>query len=296
MIRRMLKVLFMSVVVMISFFVIDVNARSLGCTYDITYTGYNNSEEKIQLTVGNNGDTLTENWTSISAGSNSPINNINNKSNYTNRLILNDFKDGENFTCPKISYTISKDNNNGYRVYVGNNNAGYLNSVSASSNTSNNDPDNSQNNTSGNVDNSTNNDSNNNGNSGSTNNSNSTDPTASPSPSASSELEKLEWEKLGEEDVDATCEDTMGDLIEELQKYFDMIKIIAPILLIVFGALDFAGATTGMNNKDTMQKTTSKFIRRCIAALAIFFLPTFIEVLLNLPGLPDIEDVLCGLK
>lgn len=300
MVKGYFKWLIVSVVIMISGYVTSVGARSLSCSYDITYTGYSNSEEKIQLVISDDNDKLHESWSVINADSNNPLNNINNKSNYINKLELDDFKDGDNFVCPKINYTIVKDNNNGFRVYVGNSDAGYLNTIQPSSNNSDNTTndetigDNSANNS---TDNSQNNNSTdtttNNGNNDTVNDN--TNPTSSPSPSSTDTLEKIEWEKIGE-DADATCEDTMGDLVDELQKYFDMIKIIAPILLMVFGAIDFAGATVGMNNKDAMAKTTSKFIRRCIAALAIFFLPTLIEVVFTLPGLPSIEDVLCGLK
>lgn len=286
MIKRILKCLIMSVVVMIFFFVTSVDARNLDCSYDLTYTGYSNNEEKIRLIISNEDNNLHEEWVNVNSGSKNPLNNINSKSNYINKLEFNDFKDGDNFVCPKISYTIVKDNNDGFRVYVGLSNAGYLNSISPSGDNSNNDDNQVENN---NQD-DTNSDDNN-----STPGTDNSDLTSSPSPSPSDSLEKIEWEKVGD-DVEASCESTMGELIDELQRYFDMIKIIAPILLIVFGALDFAGATTGMNNKDTMEKTTNKFIKRCIAALAIFFLPTLIEVVFTLPGLPEIEEVLCGLK
>ena len=119
---------------------------------------------------------------------------------------------------------------------------------------------------------------------------------STPTPSPTDDNNKIKWEGLGEDvDDDATCQEIMGDLIDELQRYFDMIRIIAPILLIIFGVMDFAGAVIDIK-KDAMEKTVSKFIRRCIAAIAIFFLPVLIEVLLTLPGLPEVEDVLCGIR
>lgn len=286
MIKRILEYLIMSVVVMISCYVTSVDARSLDCSYDLTYTGYDKREEKIQLQVSDDGDKLQEKWTKLDVSSKNPLDNINKKDNYINKLELDDFKNEDGFVCPKITYMIVKDENNGFRVYVGNSDSGYLNSVSPSSSAS---SDNEENN----KQDSASSDSNNNSNA-TTNNDGSTS-ASSPSPSPSDTLEKIEWETVGD-DVQASCEETMGELIDELQRYFDMIKIIAPILLIIFGAIDFAGATMGMNNKDTMEKAINKFVKRCIAALAIFFLPTLIEVVLTLPGLPEVEDVLCGLK
>lgn len=282
MIIRMLKIFSMSIVVMISFFVTNVSASN-SCTYDISYIGYSNNEEKIRLVINLDDNQLNESWSKIKTDSRSPIDNINKKEGYTNKLEFSDFKDNENTFCPNINYTITKDNNNGFRVYIGNKSSGYLNSVSPSSQDIDDDIDiNDDKNNSNNLD----------DNNLTSNNQNKPDSDES---SNDSGLEKIEWDSLGE-DTDGTCSESIGEVINDLQRYFNMIKILTPILLIVFGSIDFLYATSLMNNKDVMPKAINKFIKRCIAALAIFFLPMIIEVLLTLPGLPSIEDVLCGLK
>lgn len=274
--KKELRYLYVFGIIIVAFLWIDVKASTLSCTYDITYTGYSNKEEVVQLVITNDKENLKETWSLVNGNDSSIIDNINNKKNYTNKLDFDYFKEDDSFICPSISYTIVKDNNDGFRVYVGKKNDGYLNVLSASSNDSNNEV----------ISNDNNND----------NESNGDLVESTPTPSPTDDNNKIKWEGLGEDvDDDATCQEIMGDLIDELQRYFDMIRIIAPILLIIFGVMDFAGAVIDIK-KDAMEKTVSKFIRRCIAAIAIFFLPVLIEVLLTLPGLPEVEDVLCGIR
>ncbi len=84
------------------------------------------------------------------------------------------------------------------------------------------------------------------------------------------------------------------DLISDILGWF---RIIAPILLILLVALDFGQAVLQQDN-DALKKATSKIIKRALATVALFFVPTFIRVLINLPGvrstiqIPD--DPLCG--
>lgn len=103
------------------------------------------------------------------------------------------------------------------------------------------------------------------------------------------------WPSMGQ-DVALDCEEIMGDALDVIQEVFDWIKIIVPILLILFGGLDFSKAVV-MNDKDILQKAVSNFVKRCIAALAIFFLPTLINLLLSMPGISDnIAGTFCSLS
>lgn len=85
------------------------------------------------------------------------------------------------------------------------------------------------------------------------------------------------------------------EFIEEIIGY---VRIFVPILLIILGAVDFGSAVLSQD-QDSLKKSGSKFVKRCIAAVAIFFVPTLIRLLLSLPGIKDniilVDDPTCGL-
>lgn len=92
-----------------------------------------------------------------------------------------------------------------------------------------------------------------------------------------------------------TCEsifnfDNPDSLGSFLQRIFDMVKLIAPILVILFGSLDFGKAVIS-SDQEELKKAQSRFIKRCIAAVALFFLPTIINLLLE-----HIDATTCNLK
>lgn len=60
-------------------------------------------------------------------------------------------------------------------------------------------------------------------------------------------------------------------------------KIIIPILLILLGALDLGKAVIGSKDDD-VKKAVNALIRRFVAAVVIFFLPTIIGFLMNVIG------------
>lgn len=84
------------------------------------------------------------------------------------------------------------------------------------------------------------------------------------------------------------------ELIKEVLGYF---RILAPIALLVMVAIDFAGAVLASDDK-ALTNATGKAVKRAIAAVLLFFIPTLIRVVLDLPGvrsaiqIPD--DPLCG--
>ena len=58
-------------------------------------------------------------------------------------------------------------------------------------------------------------------------------------------------------------------------------KIIIPLLLIIFGMLDLGKAVTS-NKEDEIKKATASLMRRAIAAVVIFFIPTLVGVIMGL--------------
>ena len=61
----------------------------------------------------------------------------------------------------------------------------------------------------------------------------------------------------------------------------DIIKIAVPILLIIMGSIDFAKAIIA-GKDDEIKKSQSTFIKRVIAAVIVFFVPTIVGLLLSL--------------
>ncbi|MBQ8193257.1 MAG: hypothetical protein IJZ46_04235 [Bacilli bacterium] len=78
------------------------------------------------------------------------------------------------------------------------------------------------------------------------------------------------------------CETLIGqDLIDEINKYLDIVKIAIPIILIGLGVIDFTKAIfAGDDSK--MKKAQQDFIKRIAIAILIFLTPTIINLLLSL--------------
>jgi len=91
------------------------------------------------------------------------------------------------------------------------------------------------------------------------------------------------------------CEGIFGEeLLGIIQEVLNYIQIAAPILLIVFGVVDFGQAILS-DDQNALKKATSKFTKRAIACIAIFFAPLIVNLLLNLiEGMTT--DPTCGIK
>lgn len=67
----------------------------------------------------------------------------------------------------------------------------------------------------------------------------------------------------------------------------NVLKIIVPIALIVMGSVDMLRAVAASDEK-AIKESASRFIRRCIAAIAIFFVVTIVTVLMDIFAKTDI--------
>lgn len=82
--------------------------------------------------------------------------------------------------------------------------------------------------------------------------------------------------------VDKDCEGVLGtDLIEFFQKILNWVKIVAPILVIVLGSIDFAGALL-KDDKDALSKAFGKLMKRIIIAIVLFFIPVILNFILDI--------------
>ena len=84
-----------------------------------------------------------------------------------------------------------------------------------------------------------------------------------------------------------------------LQDALNIIRLAVPVLLIVLGSIDLGTAVVS-DDKDALKKSTSKLIKRCIAAIVIFFVPLLVEVLVNLVetsgNITIVDDPMCGIE
>lgn len=87
------------------------------------------------------------------------------------------------------------------------------------------------------------------------------------------------------------------DAADFLGKIINWVRILAPALLIVLGAVDI-GSVVISEDRDNVKKATSKFIKRCICAIAIFFVPLIVKVLLDISGITGtlVDDPMCGIE
>ncbi len=90
--------------------------------------------------------------------------------------------------------------------------------------------------------------------------------------------------------IDTQTEGSFGWLLQKLLNY---IKIAGPILVVLLSALDFIKAIAS-SEEDAFKKAQSRLVVRLVAALALFLVPTFVELLLGL--INGINDPTCGLK
>ena len=92
------------------------------------------------------------------------------------------------------------------------------------------------------------------------------------------------------------CKGLLGqDLIDKINSYLDIIKLIIPIILIGYGILDFTKAVFG--GEEDMKKAQKSFFKRIGIAVIIFLTPTLINLLLTLANKvwPIIQPSSCGI-
>ena len=63
-------------------------------------------------------------------------------------------------------------------------------------------------------------------------------------------------------------------------------KIVIPLLIIVLGMMDLGKAVVGSKD-DEIKKATSALVKRAIAGVVIFFIPTLVKIIFNLFNLDE---------
>jgi len=78
-----------------------------------------------------------------------------------------------------------------------------------------------------------------------------------------------------------SCEGLISDDLEAVIQFaLKIVRIAAPILLIILCTIDFSQAVIS-GDQDALKKTTSKVVKRAIAALALFLVPFFVSLAID---------------
>lgn len=75
----------------------------------------------------------------------------------------------------------------------------------------------------------------------------------------------------------------LTEVIKVIKGLFNVFKIVVPILLLIMGAVDLAKAVIASDDKE-IKAATTKLTKRAIAAAAVFFAVTIVEVVTSLVG------------
>lgn len=92
-----------------------------------------------------------------------------------------------------------------------------------------------------------------------------------------------------------SCDEVVGSEVRSfLQKIFNYVKILGPILVILLGSIDFLRSIL-VNDDENMKKVQKKFGIRLLCALGLFFLPLIANLIINLV-FGTSGDQVCGIK
>jgi len=104
----------------------------------------------------------------------------------------------------------------------------------------------------------------------------------------------LENINLGKPIENVTCEGMLGEeLLDEISNILTWIRIAVPIIVILLGSVDFAKAVLS-DDQQELKKSTGRFVKRCIIAVAIFFIPSLIMYILSF--IDKIAKVSCDIR
>ena len=82
-----------------------------------------------------------------------------------------------------------------------------------------------------------------------------------------------------------TCDELFDDGIKEIiNDILTYVRIIVPIIVIGLGTLDLAKAVIA-SKEDEMKKAQKTFIKRAIIGVAFFFIPTFVNIIMDLANI-----------
>ena len=90
-------------------------------------------------------------------------------------------------------------------------------------------------------------------------------------------------------DTSTFCTGPVQGVFTTLGWVFFILKILIPIILIVFGSIDFAKAVLSSKD-DEIKKSAKTLVMRAIAGVIIFFVPTLLNFIVELLGEDDLYN------
>lgn len=105
------------------------------------------------------------------------------------------------------------------------------------------------------------------------------------------ELEPIESESISCESI-FKSNGEYNSLYYALQDGFTVIKLAAPILVVVLSTIDYVKAIAS-HDAEGLKKANEKFVRRLIIGILIFLLPFILDFLFETFGIYDLET--CGI-
>lgn len=113
---------------------------------------------------------------------------------------------------------------------------------------------------------------------------------------AETSFNSSEYVILGDKNIDPmdhTCKD-LAPVLRFLGYLLIIVKVAVPIIIIVKSSINLISAVTG-GTPDVLKKQASKLVTSCIAGIAIFFIPTIIDLAMGLVTRyqPDTDDLIC---
>lgn len=73
----------------------------------------------------------------------------------------------------------------------------------------------------------------------------------------------------------------IGPIVVVIKSVFKLIQFVIPIALVLFGTIDLGKAVISSDEKE-VKKAQSTLIKRCIYAVAIFFIITLVTLVMNI--------------
>ncbi len=98
-----------------------------------------------------------------------------------------------------------------------------------------------------------------------------------------------EGTEIGEADCTGIFQGEFGDFLKQI---YSLIKFAVPIVILAFAIIDFLKAIAASDPAE-VKKAATKLVKRMVIGVAIFILPTLLELLLAAAG---VEFGTCGIK
>lgn len=89
-------------------------------------------------------------------------------------------------------------------------------------------------------------------------------------------------------DLNGACGQIPPAVFNVVSMIIMLIQVVVPILLIIWGMIDFAKAVIG-GDEDKIKSGQKVFIKRLIAAVLVFLVVTIVKLLVNLVGQLGVE-------